>query len=82
MSRYVLRLTHIRKFHGWRPVDPDGPALYLYKSVSRERDHGFPIYKVTDNVTNARAWATRAGAEGYLTNKFDGLGYAVEEVAA
>ena len=82
MNRYVLRLTHIRKFGGWKPVDSETRALYLYKSVSRHRQDGLPIYKVTDNVANARSWATRAGAEGYLANKFDGLGYVVEEVAA
>lgn len=82
MSRYVLRLTHHRKFEGLVPVDTDKPALYLYKSVSRNRQHGFPVYKVTKNVMNARSWATRKGAEKYLADKFDGLGYAVSEVTA
>ena len=82
MSRYVLRLTSIRKFEGWRPIDPNAPALYLHKSVSRDRRHGYLICKVTETILSARSWATREGAEGYLANKFDGLGYAVEEVAA
>jgi len=79
MSRYVLRLTEIYKYEGWRPVGSDRP-LYLYKSVGRDRQHGYPKYQVTDTVENARSWATRAGAEGYRAAKFDGRGYAVEEV--
>jgi len=81
MSRYVLRVTHIRKFHGWEPIKTDR-ALYLYKSVGRDRQHGYPKYQVTENIENARSWVTRAGAEGYLTAKFNGEGYAVKEVAS
>ena len=82
MTRYVLRMTHHRKYEGWVPVDTDKPPLYLYKSVSRNARHGFLVYTVTENIDQARTWKTRAGAEGYLAKKFDGLGYVVEEVEA
>ena len=81
MSRYVLRVTEIRDYAGWRPVRGDR-TLYLYKSVGRDRQHGHPKYSVCENVENARSWATRSGAEGYLNAKFDGRGYEVEEVEA
>jgi len=79
--RYVLRLTEIYGYGGWRPMSSD-QTLYLYKSVGRDRQHGYPKYQVTENIENARSWVTRAGAEGYLTAKFNGEGYAVKEVAS
>jgi len=46
---------------GWE----DAPAHYLYKSVSKRRHKDFYDWKITTDLSEARRWATREGAEGY-----------------
>ena len=85
-TKFVLRVTHISRFKGYEPYA--GEPLYLYKSVSRNR-RGWLADMVTPRLDDARQWATRKGAEGYLANKLtfepDENGvvskYVVEEVA-
>lgn len=63
MTKYVLRKKYQHKFEGFRTHE--GEPLYLYKSVSRDR-HGFLRPKFTRQIEQARQWATREGAQGYL----------------
>lgn len=69
MTTYVLRYAYDGN---GRPSDPSR-AHYLHKSVSVSRARGSRgrlIWKITPDVQDARRWATREGAEGYLASKF------------
>ena len=81
-TQYVLRYAYSEC--GGAPVDESIRALYLYKSVNKDK-HGDLIFRLTRDVSRARTWATRAGAEQYLADKltyYSGTHYAVEEVAS
>lgn len=72
-TRYVLRLVYNTGRGGSDPYQPidytDRDPLYLYRSVSRDRRHGWLVWKVSE-LDRAREWATRSGAEGYLAEHF------------
>lgn len=81
-TRYVLRYAY-SNYEG-TPADETNGVLYLYKSVNRDK-HGYLRPRVTTDVSRARTWATRAGAEGYLADKltyFQSSQYVVQEVAS
>lgn len=61
---YVLRHTHDFVLQGNVPVDPNSTPHYLYKSVSKHRQ-GWLQWQLTQNIEDARSWATEAGAAGY-----------------
>lgn len=67
---YVLRYAYEYKGFsaGYVPVER---VLYLYKSVSRHGRSQYLNWKVTEDITQARTWATREGAEKYLHDKFE-----------
>lgn len=71
---FVLRLTHREGrtvLDSPVEIDYEGrDVCYLHKSVSRDRRHGWIVSKVTSEISQARTWATRAGAEQYLATHF------------
>lgn len=56
-----------------KPANPDHGACYLHKSVSVSRArgrYGSLNWGVTPEIADARRWATREAAEGYIAAKF------------
>jgi hypothetical protein len=58
-------MTYVLRWIGRGWDEPDSKPHYLYKSVGKDRRHGWLKPKVTPTIEQARQWATRAGAEGY-----------------
>ena len=67
MTRYVLRYSRKYTLNGFIPVEEDGRTHYLYKSVSRNV-RGNLNWRITEDVTRARSWATLEGINGFLAN--------------
>ena len=68
---FVLRYAFHSKMGGYVPVESDGRTYYLYKSVSRDKRHGYMHWGITEDASQARQWKTREGAEGWLKNNVD-----------
>jgi len=69
-TKYVLRYAYTYGMDGYTPVEDDGRDHYLYKSVRRDPRHNRINWRITERIDQARTWATREGAEGYLADKF------------
>lgn len=67
MTRYVLRYSRNYSFDGFVPVKEDGRTHYLYKNASRS-SQGWMNTRVTEDINQARSWATLEGIDGYLAN--------------
>jgi hypothetical protein len=67
-----------------RHRDAGHRPLYMYKSVRPDTRNGVGRnglrYMVTDDLSRARTWKTREGAEGYAARPTFGGKFAVVEV--
>jgi hypothetical protein len=82
MTRYVLRYSRKYTIDGYVPVQER--THYLHKNVTRS-SQGLLNTRVTDDINQARSWATLEGIDGYLARNLSsdlGSSWDIEEVAA